>query len=281
MTAAARQDDPESWLQTKLRNYYAHPRGRDVAALRSAVQTGTLPAEQAAFDQRLLDVAFWELTYWQTPELYDELTAGERLHPGIFRQLGPLLRGRTVLDAGAGSGRATIECLRQRAGHVWSVEPSPGLRRLLRRKLAAAGPDGARVTVLAGRFEALSLPANSVDVALACSAFTARPGQGGDAGLAELRRVTRPSGRIVVIWPRPEDYAWLAARGFVYVALPAKDAPRVRFASLERALRVAEHFYADNPAVRRYLLQQGQPEIPYELLGHNPPHDYCWLAVQK
>ena len=34
----------------------------------------------------VLDGLFWELTYWKTPELYEELTEGEQVHPGIFQQ---------------------------------------------------------------------------------------------------------------------------------------------------------------------------------------------------
>jgi len=48
----------------------------------------------------MLDSLFWELTYWKTPELYNELTEGEQLHPGIFKQLVPDIRDKSVLDAG-------------------------------------------------------------------------------------------------------------------------------------------------------------------------------------
>src|SRR5258707_15851591 len=67
------------------------------------------PGEQVqAARKRVLDELFWELTYWKTPDLYEELTEGERLHPGIFQRLEPDLRGKVVLDAGAGSGRASF-----------------------------------------------------------------------------------------------------------------------------------------------------------------------------
>lgn len=230
--------------------------------------------------RRLLDALFWELTYWKTPALYEALTEGERLHPGIFRRLGPILRGKEVLDVGAGSGRATFECLRQGAHHVYAVEPSPGLLRILARK-AGQSPMSRRITPVRGRFDALPLTDDSVDVALSCSAFTADPEQGGEAGLAELKRVTRYGGRIVVIWPRPEDYAWLAERGFSYVALPVPEGMRAHYRSLRTALRVARRFYAHNRDVLGYLLRHRRPEVPYSLLSDNPPHDYCWLRVEK
>src|SRR5262249_26108674 len=85
--------------------------------------------------QLILDKLFWELTYWKTPDLYDELTEGEQVHPGIFQQLEPDLCGKLVLDAGAGSGRASFECIRHGARLVYAVEPSPGLLHILERKI--------------------------------------------------------------------------------------------------------------------------------------------------
>lgn len=34
--------------------------------------------------KRLLDHFFWDLIFWSVPELNDELTEGEYLHPAIF-----------------------------------------------------------------------------------------------------------------------------------------------------------------------------------------------------
>jgi SAM-dependent methyltransferase len=231
---------------------------------------------------RLLDAFFWDLTYWRTPERYEELIAGEQPAPCLFAHLGRELRDRVVLDAGAGSGRATLACLDQGAAQVYAVEPSPGLRVILARKLAAHHA-ATRVAPLAGRFGALPLPDQSVDVALSYAAFTAEAEHGGERGLAELRRVMRPGGKLLILWPRPADYAWLAAHGFAYVALPMECEPYVYFRSLASALRCARRFYPANDALRRYLhmyrRERRCPAVPYWLLGFNPPHDYCWLRV--
>lgn len=250
------------------------------ANLCTRLRQDAAPSEIHDARRRTLDKLFWELTYWKTPHLYDELIEGERLHPAIFTQLAGYIRGHIVLDAGAGSGRATFECLRQGARRVYAIEPSPGLLRILRQKLGH-GADARRVALARGRFDALPLRDSSVDIALSCSAFTADPQQGGEPGLAELRRVTRPGGMLVLIWPRPEDYAWLAAHGFAYVALPTEPGMSVRFRSLHVAYQVARRFYAHNRAVLRYLRHHRQPEVPFEVLGYNPPHDYCWLRVEK
>ena|SRR5690348_7375362 len=253
----------------------------DREQLRASLARPTARRRRGAAARRaLMDALFWELTYWRTPDLYEELIAGERLHPGIFRCLAPLLRDAEVLDAGAGSGRATLDCLCHGARHVYAVEPSPGLLRILTRK-AAAHPAAARLTPLRGRFDAIPLADDSVDLALACSAFTADPSAGGDPGLAELRRVTRPGGRIVIIWPRPEDFGWLAARGFHYVALPIPTDFGACYRSFDAAWRVARRFYARNRALVSHLARGHTPTIPFALIGPNPPHDYCWLQVEK
>ncbi len=230
--------------------------------------------------RQILDGLFWELTYWKTPELYEELTEGEQLHPGIFQRLAPDLRGKTVLDMGAGSGRASLECIRHGAEVVYAVEPSPGLLHIMEQKLGHRMGEQ-QIIPRVGRFAAIPLQDNSIDLALSCSAFTAAPEQGGDAGLTEMLRVTRPGGKIVLVWPRREDYAWLSAHGFRYVALPVQREMCIHFRSLQSALHCAQRFYAHNQGVVRYLLSKQRPELPFSVIGINPPRDYYWLEVKK
>jgi len=247
--------------------------------LRELNRPASMPKIEAA-RQKLLDAFFWELTYWKTPELYEELTTGEVLHPGIFRDLKPSIQGKTVLDAGAGSGRASFECLRNGAAQVYAVEPSPGLLHILENKLKDQ-PARSRIKPLKGRFDHLPLKDNTVDVAISSSAFTAEPEQGGETGLKELIRVTRNGGKIVIIWPRPQDFEWLAEHGFSYVSLPGSSKMKVSFPNMKVAWRVARRFYAWNQKLHNYLSERNQPEVPFSVLGFNPPHDYCWLAVYK
>jgi SAM-dependent methyltransferase len=235
--------------------------------------------EVKAARKRVLDSLFWELTYWKTPGFYEELTEGEKLHPGIFRSLEPDIRGKTVADIGAGSGRATFECLRHGAKVIHAVEPSPGLLHILEQKLAQQ-PWHSRVIPYQGSFSHVPLGDHSVDVALSCSAFTAEPEQGGMEGLAELQRVTKPGGKIILIWPRQEDRQWLEARGFQYVTMPERDEMRVRFRSLRSAIHCARLFYGHNRAVAHYILQKRQPDVPFSVLGLNPPCEYCWRTAR-
>jgi ubiquinone/menaquinone biosynthesis C-methylase UbiE len=212
--------------------------------------------------------------------LYEELIEGEQLHPGIFQQLEPEIYNKVVLDAGAGSGRATFECLKYGARKVYAIEPSPGLLYILQHKIVCHA-ESSRVIPLQGRFDELPLADDSVDTALSCSAFTSDPAQGGERGLAEFKRVIKPGGKIVIIWPRTQDHDWLAERGFHYVTLPVHEEMRIHFRTLQSALRCAQRFNAQNRNLIEYLLRERKPEIPYSILGLNPPRDYCWLKMQK
>ena len=154
---------PEALIQRIRRNLPLSQRPRFTAELRRI-----MPEEQVVAARRcVLDELFWELTYWKTPELYDELTKGESLHPGIFQQLEPDICDKVVLDAGAGCGRASFECMRYGARWVYAVEPSPGLLGILQQKLADQSAFS-RIVPLRGRLDKLPLADYIVDTSLSC-----------------------------------------------------------------------------------------------------------------
>jgi SAM-dependent methyltransferase len=226
----------------------------------------------------LLDALFWELIYWKMPEQYEALTEGEELHPALLPSLEPLLHGKTVVDIGAGSGRATFGYLSVQAAHISAIEPSPGLLRLLRQKITLQRAQDT-ITASLGRFEQLPLADASVDCSLACSAFTALEEQGGEVGLAEMKRVTKPGGHLLILWPRTCDHPWFHDHGFHYVSFSQSPPMTIRFRSLSLALQCADLFYGNLPHVKTYLQTVQVPLLPFSLIGLNPPCDYFWLQV--
>ncbi len=228
--------------------------------------------------KQILASLFWELTYWKTPELYEELTEGEKIHPGIFENIHQYIKDKIVLDAGAGSGRASIECLRHNPKRIYAIERSRGLLHILKEKIDREGLTR-WILPKQGEFMDLPLGRNSVDTTIACSAFTSKPEQGGRRGLKELKRVTRPGGMIIIIWPNKNDLEWFIDEGFTYEALPIEEEMSIRFRSLRSAIRIMKRFYKKNRNALKYILETRKPELPFTVLGVKPPHDYCWLEV--
>jgi len=210
----------------------------------------------------------WELLYRLEPELYDRLATAERLHPEVVGWL-PRDVGR-IAEIGAGTGRLTME-LAGRGQRIVAVEPAQPLRRVLRRKLAAAG-HGDRVRVIPGFFDALPLRGEAADLVVACSAFTPAPEHGGEAGLAEMERVGRPGGLVVIVWPN--HLGWLAAHGYRYVSFPGPMS--VEFASQHDAVELAQIFY---PQAADEIRRRGSRTVPFEILGINPPRDLAFKVL--
>jgi SAM-dependent methyltransferase len=108
---------------------------------------------------------------------------------GLVERLG----ARTVLDLAAGTGKLT-SVLASVADEVVAVEPVDGMRRVLSRLPG--------VRVLDGTAEAIPLPDASVDAVFVAEAFhwfdlAHAP--------AEIARVLRPGGGLVVMWNLPGD----------------------------------------------------------------------------
>lgn len=98
----------------------------------------------------------------------------------------------TVLDLGAGTGKLT-RLLVSAFGRVVAVEPAEAMRRLLVTVCPGA-------EALAGTGEEIPLPDASVDSVFAAEAFHWFDGE---RALAEIARLLRPEGALVLMWNLP------------------------------------------------------------------------------
>jgi SAM-dependent methyltransferase len=213
-------------------------------------------------------VLAWELLYRLEPELYDQLARAERLHPGVLGWLPPAVD--RIVEVGAGTGRLTLELL-DRGREVVAVEPAMPLRQILQRKLAEAD-HGDRARVIHGFFDDLPIGDDFADLVVACSAFTPAPGHGGEVGLSEMERVCRPGGCVTIIWPNNID--WLAAHGYRYVSFSGPM--YVEFTSHEEAVELAGIFY---PGAVTEIRRRGRRQVPFGILGINPPRDLAFKTL--
>ncbi|HEY8229725.1 MAG TPA: class I SAM-dependent methyltransferase [Rhodanobacteraceae bacterium] len=104
------------------------------------------------------------------------------------------LHGRSVLDAGCGSGRYMLHALHRGAGRVTGVDLSVEMLERAGKELAACG-HGGEIELMQGSLERLPVPNASADLTI-CGLAIGHLDRLQPA-LAELRRVTRPGGTIL------------------------------------------------------------------------------------
>jgi len=114
----------------------------------------------------------------------------------VLELLGPL-DGRDVLEVGHGPGVLLGLLVQGGARHVVGVDPSSEMRRLAIRNRAADIAEG-RLEIRPGAAAATGLPDAAVDLVVSVNNVAIWPDL--DAGIAELRRVLRPGGRLVIAW---------------------------------------------------------------------------------
>ena len=188
---------------------WRHFTAQDIARLPDAVRAHELArVPSGETEERVLRALFWTLVYHLEPQRWDELAGFEPIHPGVIDLLPPEVG--TAVDVGSGSGRLTTHLV-QRSRRTVAVEPSAGLRGLLRQRLP-------EVEVIAGWAERLPVHDGWSELTTACGAFGPDP-----AILAELRRITARGGTIALI--SPEEPEWFEANGWRRMSFPPAAPP--------------------------------------------------------
>jgi ubiquinone/menaquinone biosynthesis C-methylase UbiE len=128
-----------------------------------------------------------------------DLVTGGRLSALRRRvlDLAELRPGEAVLDVGCGTGTLALEAQARVgvSGHVVGVDPAP---RQLARARAKAARRGLPVELRSGVIEALPFPDGTFDAALSTLMMHHLPDDLKERGLAEIARVLRSGGRLVV-----------------------------------------------------------------------------------
>jgi ubiquinone/menaquinone biosynthesis C-methylase UbiE len=126
---------------------------------------------------------------------------------------------------GAGTGRLAFTAA-ELARVVWAVEPVDSLRRFMLEKAARLGPRN--FYAVDGTITAIPFPDGFADVTMGGHVYGDDP----QAELAELERVTRPGG-MVILCPGNHDvedaaHAYLVERGYAWSVLIEPPGGRAR-----------------------------------------------------
>lgn len=236
--------------------------------LRSTRSRAT-PDAVAEARRRIIDQLLWPLVYWTRPDDYEQLIRGEEIAERVVDELG--LDGKEVCDIGAGSGRFTLRAA-PRARRVVAIDAVPVL---LQRLMDSARRRGLHnIEPRRGAFRALPLADGSVDVAVACSSFTAHGPHGGVGALFEAERVVRAGGLVAIIWPQKPR--WLRNHGYEHVVVRTRCSKT--FEDQQTAERLCSLYYSR--AAERWVRAHRTHEVPYSVLGGAPPADVCVKLIR-
>jgi SAM-dependent methyltransferase len=162
----------------------------DEVLARPEARRGCSPEEVRAAEVAVLRTLVDLLIYALDPSIYDRqpfLGWNSAELTGLID-----FTGKTVIDVGAGTGRQTFVAA-EHASVVYPVEPVGNLRRYIREKARRLGCTN--VFPVDGLITEIPFPSGFADVVMGGHVFGDAPA----AELAELERVTKPGGMVILI----------------------------------------------------------------------------------
>jgi ubiquinone/menaquinone biosynthesis C-methylase UbiE len=133
--------------------------------------------------------------------------------------------GQRVLEVAAGPGEVGFTLLPRLEpdGELISTDAAPEMVEAARRRADELGLVGVRFAVEDAA--SISLADDSVDAVLCRFGIMLVPDM--EQGAAEIARVTRPGGRVVLaVWASPQVNPWITASGRAALELDARWSPR-------------------------------------------------------
>ncbi len=196
---------PDAWPDRMALPYISHFWLIFRAMWRKRCQKLQLPDGLPGVD-RLPKYLLQEFHYLPNGNYSRSITRGyargfDRVMLGTLRQarrlMAETLRDATrVLDVGTGAGHLAGALQAAGIPEVWALEPSPYL-------LQHAARDYPGLRCVQGVIEDSGLPDGHFDAAGACFVFHEIPPRHADRALAELHRLIKPGGKLLIVEPSP------------------------------------------------------------------------------
>ena len=167
-------------------------------------------------------------------------------HAGLLRKMtvdSALIKpGDSVLDVGCGTGEvALVTKSRAKAGKVYGIDPAPEMIATARKKAARKKLD---VDFRVGVIEALPFPDSSIDVVTSSLMMHHLPEDLKVRGLAEIYRVLKPGGRLLIAdFMRPTG----SFLNHLFIAFTRHQGLKSGIEDLEKLLKRAGFTQITNP----------------------------------
>ena len=214
----------------------------------------TIDKDDIHVSKEIVDRTVWDKLAIENPthaviSAKDEESEAEKSVEQIADIMGHLNENDVLLDLGAGYGRVAKHLLpKKKLGGYVGVDSSYEMLSLFKRRYDQSSDEQKTpVFFLNADIHTLPLKDNSIDVVIVCAVFLHNHKSVVANAMAEIRRVVKPGGRVLVYSSLPRFATFTGLQGQVYQALlnllgrPFKNGP-VRYYSRREVNRLFQDF---------------------------------------